>query len=35
MDFSKGEESLSALYFVKNYLCSMMMRVSPVLKDLI
>ena len=27
------EESLSALCFVKNYLCSMMMRLSPVLKD--
>ena len=33
--FCKGEESLSALCFVKNYLCSMMMRLSPVLKDLI
>ena len=35
IDFSKGEESLSALCFVKNYPCSMMMRLSPVLKDLI
>ena len=29
------EESLSALCFVKNYLCSMMMRLSLVLKHLI
>ena len=35
IDFCKGEQSLSALCFVKNYLCSMMMRLSPVLKDLI
>ena len=31
----QGEESLSALCFVKNYPCSMMMRLSTVLKDLI
>ena len=31
----QGEESLGALCFVKNYLCSTMMRLSPVLKDLI
>ena len=34
IDFFKDEEALSAVCFVKYYLCSMMTHLSLVLKDL-